>query len=141
MDLSKKVSSDEIWAYVTDLFNKVIPSFEKTQEGEELSYKNRSDLQNLLKFADTLEMLCMDESAYKVATDWQRLKRVARKEVDIDEINFVPCMQDLGNLLQRFKERIPLYLLMQTQETLKYMVDYLHNQNTFENEDDENEVA
>lgn len=141
MDLSKKVSSDEVWAYVTDLFNKVIPSFEKTQEGEKLSYKNRSDLQNLLKFADTLEMVCMDESAYKVATDWQRLKRVARKEVDIDEINFVPCMQDLGNLLQRFKERIPLYLLMQTQETLKYMVDYLHNQNTFENEDDENEVA
>jgi hypothetical protein len=141
MDLSKKVSSDEVWAYVTDLFNKVIPSFEKTQEGEELSYKNRSDLQNLLKFADTLEMICMDESAYKVATDWQRLKRVARKEVDIDEINFVPCMQDLGNLLQRFKERIPLYLLMQTQDTLKYMVDYLHNKNTFENEDDGNEVA
>jgi hypothetical protein len=141
MDLSKKVSSDDIWTYVTDLFNKIIPSFEKTQEGEELSYNNRSDLQKLLKFADTLEMVCMDLSAYEVAADWQRLKRIARKEADIDEINFVPCMQDLGNLLQRFKERIPLYLLMQTQDTLKYMVDYLHNKNTFENEDDGNEVA
>jgi hypothetical protein len=139
MDLSQKLSADDIWAYVCSLTERVISDFEKAHEGEQLSYESRLNLQNLITFYNEMERLTNDISEYDNTSNWFRLSRIARNEMVIDEYSFESSMINVAEMFQEFKLLIPRYMLKSTTKRLSVKLN--NNEENAEEDYSEDEVA